>query len=306
MLIILEGPDGAGKSTLAREIKDAIGDLGVSVYHKGPATEHPLDEYETPLLGYRPGMDADIICDRWHVGEWVYPKVLDRKTQADTPTWRHLELFLAARGALIVYMLPYLEVLQERVGDDDWLIKNDQLEWIRRGYEDAIDRTVHQANTLLDFHNEIDPFRVITAARFLELEAARVKHRGSYVGPPHPHVLLVGERHEFEEPYPPAFGPYKATSGHWLLTALNPSMGLGLANANEEDLHPLWVSLERPKTVALGHVASRELQKVGVPHGAVPHPQFTRRFHHYKFSWYRSLVARAAVNKEDLLSCRPT
>lgn len=299
MLIILEGPDGAGKSTLAREIESEIGAM---VLHRGPPTEHPLDEYETPLFPYRPREDIHIVCDRWHVGEWVYPRVLGRKSQADKAMWRHLELFLAARGALIIYLMPGLDVLRRRLHrDGDWLIKTDQLADIYELYTLQTYRTDMRVEVV----QTCSPEHVIAAAKGLESEAAAILHNGSYVGPPNPKMLYVGERRSFEYPYPPAFGPYPKTCGHWMLSHLYMMPHVGLANAYEEDLHVLWTSLDEPRVVALGKLADAELVNAGVPHGAVPHPQYVRRFHHRQGDWYRDLIHRAAGYQEDLLKCRP-
>jgi thymidylate kinase len=309
MLCIVEGPDGAGKSTLVSKIAaelSCLPGLDVEIFHRGPPTRHPLDEYETPLIDYRPRTGRNVVCDRWHVGEWVYPQVLKRKTQADTATWRHLEMFLAARGAVVVYILPSITELKRRVGEDDWLIENDDLDEIRMWYLNAIDMTVNNGNMLLDPNNRIEAWQVIQNATWLENEAARVVHRGSYVGLPRPNVLLVGERREFEEPYPPAFGPYPATCGNWMLKALDVRhAAYGLANAYEENLEELWVSLGQPRVVALGRRADQELTKAGLRHGVVPHPQYVRRFHYREDGWYDALVRRAADEGEDLLSCRP-
>src|ERR687897_2440373 len=84
LLVILEGPDGAGKSTLSRELAASLRAAypadSISEFHKGPPHHHPLVEYEQPLFHYRPGTGRHIICDRWHVGEAVYPEVLGRAT----------------------------------------------------------------------------------------------------------------------------------------------------------------------------------------------------------------------------------
>src|SRR5690348_14510865 len=104
MLIILEGPDGAGKTTLANEIIRFFTGLSlhrhepIELLHKGPCISHPLDEYELPLINYRPGA-KHIVCDRWHLGEAIYPAILKRNTKWDVAIDRHIELFLRSRGA---------------------------------------------------------------------------------------------------------------------------------------------------------------------------------------------------------------
>jgi thymidylate kinase len=135
LLIILEGPDGAGKSTLAREIADQLCPHVVKMLHAGPPTAHPIDEYVTPLLDYRPGAGSHIICDRWHLGEMVYPQILERPTQWNIGIERLVHRFLRSVGACVVLLQPTLSELRTRLdvrGDD--LITSLQLEDITRAY----------------------------------------------------------------------------------------------------------------------------------------------------------------------------
>ena len=50
MLIIVEGPDGAGKTTLVAALATALrassDSASVDVLHRGPPVAHPLLEYE--------------------------------------------------------------------------------------------------------------------------------------------------------------------------------------------------------------------------------------------------------------------
>ena len=134
MLIILEGPDGAGKSTVAGELVKLLGSE-TEILHRGPPTSHLLDEYETPLLSYTPGSGRHIVCDRWHVGEWVYPEVVGRVSQADGALWAHIELFLRAKGAIVVFMDATVLTLKERLasrGED--FINPSHLAPLRRAY----------------------------------------------------------------------------------------------------------------------------------------------------------------------------
>jgi hypothetical protein len=305
VLIIVEGTDGAGKSTLVSKIAaDLICDPGpdVEILHRGPPKNHPLIEYETPLFDYRPGSGRHIICDRWHVGEWVYPKVMGRSTQADEPTWVHIELFLRSRGALTIYLPTSLGEMERRIRDrgDDY-VDVSQLAAINYGFMNRFTKLLSARTT------GETPSKIIKLARIIELQA-HIRHNGSYVGSSNPKALLVGERREFNEPYPPAFGPFPATSGHYLLSSLIPTdlmRRVGLANAYEEDLYDLWSQLEKPIVVALGRRAHRELDAAGVPHGSVPHPQYVRRFHHKHSRWYAGLIEKAMFSQEDLHSCRP-
>lgn len=101
MLIAIEGVDLTGKSTLASLIQGEIEDTVVA--HAGPPTAGPLASYEDPLFTYRP-CDQHVVLDRWHVGEYVWPEVFRRQTHmVDVAVRRHVEMFMASRGCVIVY-----------------------------------------------------------------------------------------------------------------------------------------------------------------------------------------------------------
>lgn len=322
MLIIIEGPDGAGKTTLAENLRGVLAARReVHMLKKGPPSSHPLDEYEVPLHAYRPGSAVDVICDRWHWGERVYPDVLGRRSVLDEPAWLHIEMFLQARGALVVRLAAPLDVLGDRLrerGDD--LVRVDQLSAVTIGYDRAHlasrlpvelvpaadlagrDRTVQTVD------------RILTRARSLDASVRFLRPFTTYVGPPLPRVLLLGEvRNVIGPGSSPAFGPYPGTSGHYLLDVLGPWInelddggirsGVGIANACDvDDPHALWRTLGSPRVVTLGVLAHRRCQ---MRHGAVPHPQYWRRFLNPYRAEYQNLIREAAETSENLSSYRP-
>jgi thymidylate kinase len=310
MLIILEGPDGAGKSTLAREIASQIGlHAKVEVLHAGPLTQHPLDAYEVPLANYRPSTHH-VVCDRWHLGEAVYPAVLHRKTRWDTAVSEHVSMFLQARGACVVVLNPRLEELKTRVrlrGDD--LISWEQLEFISNGYHKINKRHYSEMYT----SKTPTPSEIVRRARQLHLDAVALNSFETYVGPTKPGLLLFGEERaqaaRYKRPDLPAFAPFGATSGHYLLSNLvvnSFTPRVGIANACDvDDPEALWKTLGCPRVVTLGNRAHALVGRLKIPHGAVPHPQFVRRFYHRCGHEYSNLIYAAARSREDYRSWRP-
>jgi thymidylate kinase len=76
-IILIEGTDGTGKTTLANAIAAKAGSR-TAVFHAGPPENKAyLNEYILPLTIATDGWTC--ICDRWHLGEPVWSEVFDRK-----------------------------------------------------------------------------------------------------------------------------------------------------------------------------------------------------------------------------------
>lgn len=316
MLIIVEGTDGNGKSTVIEELVRYVERIDprskIEVLHKGPPTQHPLDEYVKPLLSYRPLQGHHIICDRWHVGEWVYPEVLNRRTQADRAVWYYTEMFLHSRGAFVLY--PRVDEnarhrwFIER-GDD--LVQVHQLAKLDAGYSFMRDQhLLPYRHWVID--NEHAVGAVITHAKHRESMSARLNTLTTYVGPPRPDWLLIGDVRNAvtgPEDLSPAFMPYRGTSGHYLFSALRRHrfVGVGLLNANDVD-DALWAQydiFDDVNVVALGNHAYGKMNGAGRDHPGVPHPQYVRRFHNRAGDEYATAIQRAREG-EDMITWRPT
>lgn len=73
-MIILEGTDGVGKSTVAKRLAAA----GYVSVHAGPPTGTDwFDEYVAPVVDARDA-GVNLVMDRWHVGEMVWPRYFGR------------------------------------------------------------------------------------------------------------------------------------------------------------------------------------------------------------------------------------
>lgn len=326
-LTILEGADCTGKSTLAGRVVDELrrcypGER-VTYLHAGVPSGHPLDVYVEPLLDYRPGTGRHVVCDRWHVGESVYPAVLDRPTHL-TPSVRwYVEAFLRSRGAVLIYCAAspsYLRDCGVARGDD-----RDELARIARTQDafqaaiatSSLPRSVEDV-TDDGMHDEFD-YRatVLRTVAFSTYQASRAEALNpftTYVGPPRPRLLLVGDRrgtssHDLAEFGDwPAFVPRLGTSGDYLLTTLTsdelrvPTHGLtigeiGLVNANDvDDVRACWEALGRPEVVGLGANAQRQLKINNISFRDVPHPQYWKRFwYNHNSDYLRLLITTTEV-----------
>lgn len=333
MLIIVEGPDCAGKSTLVKQLHAYIeANYGgfIDVLHQGPLKGHPLDAYVTPLIDYRPGQNYHIICDRWHWGERIYPEIFNRPSKMTVGVWRYVEMFLRSRGALAVYPHHNVQVLLERLktrGDD--LVTAEMLPQITYGFQHVsyatylpVFRISDRFTRGCDWPSEMVK-SVVENAIQRERTAEPLAHLTTYVGPPSPDYLLVGDvrNKTFPGDTRPAFMPYPATSGVFLMDALS-SVGaqrpatLGIMNACDVD--DMMVALEvftkipgatgtcgspkyrnPPALVTLGRRAEKAMSDGIWRHGQVPHPQFVRRFFSKDNVSYGKAIEQSLITAKD-------
>lgn len=322
MLIILEGPDGAGKTMLAREIQRQLygTDSVTVVLHKGPPKSDGFTEYLVPLDTYTPGRGLNVICDRWHLGELVYPEIFNREPVLDRLQFGYLDLFLRSRGALLVHVTAsygtLIKRVRERESGESYLEVIQGCDGFGRSRSIStlpwypVDTTVHQHEDLVETAK-----RIIARAQATENGVKELAEFPNYAGPPRPDLLLLGDvRGKKRLDIPTAFAPLSSSSGQYLHRAIDGEAlaggRVGFANVHECQFDDLWETLGRPATVVLGNEAHDTVVSDARPmlqyeFGYVPHPQFVRRFHHHHAAGYGRLIRDAAIYRKDLRSWRP-
>ncbi len=290
-LTILEGPDGGGKTTLAKTaFRHAYYE------HCGPP---PLPASRT---GWNPAFrqylevvlqaamrPEDTVFDRLMYGELIYGPLLRGDSSFQWWHVRMLERVLLSYQGLVVFCLPEykacLNTWNARRAEE--LVDNaDTLEQIYAAYQGIILR-----NSLphVVFDYETDGF--IGADKFLaNLDERRPPlNDGPGVGMFAPGVtLLVGEQIN-EKAAVNDHWPF--VSGHgasrWLTQRLVesgvPETDLYWINAKRAN--GLWTSpgfvqrLLPKQIIAMGGVAKEWCQRYKLPHNEVPHPAYWSRFH---------------------------
>lgn len=314
-LIVLEGVDGAGKSTLAEAIAGKLHDA--EVRHAGPLDSHPLSAYALAFEDYAPGTGRHVVCDRLHWGELIYGPLYRGGSRLTEPMFRWTELYLRARGAVAFHVTQDLEVIQARLrlrGED--YLESHHVEQVWREFGEVADRSLLRVGDVRPGLDEIDRMaeRIVQAAIYYDSQAAHIYSRfPGYVGHATPGALLVGDKRGGQPPYETraAFMPRAGNSGAYLMSALGPPSqawpgwrGVGLVNALDEeiDLRELVADLGEPIVVALGRNAHEELDRQGIEHGAVPHPQYIRRFFNKRAAEYGGIIAQAINTGEQHIS----
>jgi hypothetical protein len=116
MLILLEGLDRTGKTTLAGELSN---ELDAPVIHKGAPKADVLTEYLAPLTGYVPGGGANLVLDRWHWGEVVWPRIYGRRPSMSDRSFAYIERALIQIGAVMVHCTGDVNTVCQRIADTE-------------------------------------------------------------------------------------------------------------------------------------------------------------------------------------------
>jgi hypothetical protein len=110
--IVLEGPDGSGKTTLAQYL---VKNWGYRYVHQGqPTHENMLVEYARIFLEEITQDLRPVVFDRLHVGELVYgPLFRGRDRMFGLRGLKLLNMLLVAKGARTIFCMPPYEVVRK-------------------------------------------------------------------------------------------------------------------------------------------------------------------------------------------------
>jgi thymidylate kinase len=282
-VVIVEGPDGSGKSSLAVELARS---LSAMVVHHGPykalvgaeLARVYVDSMLPALMGER-----NVVLDRSWLSEPIYGRVYRNDSDRIGPTTRRMLDRLALRcGAVVVRCNTPLDVCigtWEKRKAGEYLDTAAQLAEVHHGYKSMTTDLPVKAYSYVDGLTwSVDALFMSTSAPH-ELS---VRSAGNL----NAKVVLVGEGfgaikpvdHDYQWPFA-SFS--EAGCSRWLTNLLDND------GISEADL--LWVNADQPldwlkatdKTVfALGGVASRVLDAADIDHTRFDHPQYHKRFQH--------------------------
>lgn len=131
-VIILEGPDGSGKTTLAKVLAE---DHKYKIVHNGPPETKELDLF---YIGQLYGANSDskpTVFDRLHLGERIYGNVMRNKSLINPMEEKIIERHSEAMDAQIVLCLPPWRIVLEN--------------WVRNAANEYVD-SVAKLETIYD------------------------------------------------------------------------------------------------------------------------------------------------------------
>lgn len=311
-VVVLEGPDGAGKTTVARSVAKRLNAL--NVHHgayDGLRGDRLAQLYVSSIDAALRGASSVVLDRAWH-SEVVYGEVFRNGLDRLGPAWtRMLERVRLATPSRVFYLRAPFEVLWSTVSSrlsDELAQRREQLERVFAGYERArwpgaitIERAGLSAEQVAR--------RVVE--HVLELQRDELRERFAVardhevvgnVAQSHETTLLVGEQASCAGSTRFPFVSFSTNGCSAWLTGLLNEVGvcetaLTWVNAldvrgDDKRLCDVVEALRPRRVVALGRVAAAVLAAQGVEHTALPHPQFVKRFYHNNGKGYGDDLAK--------------
>jgi len=291
MFIILEGPDGAGKSTLAEWL---IQHYNLEYHHEGPPPQGVscLVHYGGILHQAREHHQS-VVYDRFALGERVYGPIYRKVDGLGPDGWRIMRRLLNASGVIQVLCLPAYQTclknwqMRRNLGEE--MIAREAV--FRQTFEAWLS-FANQHHFVYDYENPKHLTHLIEV-----LDEVQPGFPSPIIGSPTASFLLVGD--SGSDPDSPTtdlafFGT--SDSSAYLTRSLDMAgfkeSELAFMNAIRHQPQPNIVNIPSfgATIIALGKVAGRICADQGITHREVPHPQYWRRFHHSHIDEYANLL----------------
>lgn len=176
--VIFEGPDGAGKSTMARRTAGLLADRSPTILQHLTSRSALNDYYEPARLWQRGGLN--VVQDRYLVSDLVYAPVLSGVASRLGKTEVLHGMAQTVHRAVVIYVTAEEEVLARRLverGDD--LIDPGMLHAILKNYHremggwEYMGAVVHTVDTSADYFLSDLELELTLAVAFEELASER-------------------------------------------------------------------------------------------------------------------------------------
>ncbi len=312
-MIIVEGANGTGKSTLSKIL---MKELGLR-YHKEQLTRESVKKLTFEKYVHDANLlDQDLLLDRFHLGQYVYPKVYkDGREPLSAVEQQTVERILMNRGAILIYCdasYDFIKRTYDTRGETMQTLKevDKECKYFNETYSRSIMTKFYFCPEWSKKKQEEIIQNIIEIYKIHQLYAEKLKQFkgcGDIFNAP---VALIGEQFNCKGPYHKhAFGWHSGSSKflHQTLAFTSNPKHYYLTNAiktNDEnknvELLIKELSIIQPKIIiALGRKASYILKLADISHEYVPHPQFIKRFKYSQIEIYAEIIDRLSKLKED-------
>lgn len=160
-MIIVEGPDGAGKTTLIAKIREAYPDLDVAPRVVSKETKALTDMQDWVNQNLNEGFQYRLFDRHRLISEFVYGPVLRANMQHpgfDDPSWVYWSLRKFYHlDPVIIYCLPPFNAVQFNVNQgDDNIAVQDSIKAIYAGYAHRMALDIIAGRTVLHYDYTVD------------------------------------------------------------------------------------------------------------------------------------------------------
>jgi len=282
--IILEGPDGAGKSTLARALKQldyAVVPFGVPPVEAQASEETMFRFFFDDLYKWSIASEP-VVFDRLHLSERIYAPWMREGTQMSERNELLIERYIEAiDGQIVICLPPYRTCFQNWIEKgktgQEYVKESGTFQRIYEGYTELLFDTKRNQSLLWYDYTRRNAHSFALALKHIQGRALGP----GMVGSQRPRFLFVGERANGLPDLP--FMTPNDSSG-WLFDVLNDAgfkeRDIAFINTFKADGTP-WYTPEFKQcnsstVITLGKVAHEAWGEL--PHEQLEHPQYMKRF----------------------------
>jgi hypothetical protein len=302
MLIIIEGPDKSGKTTLAKKIEEQF-------HYKYAHFSSPGDDPASEYASFFSSISSPTVCDRSYFGERVYGPLLRGASKISDLQYAVIERICRLKGAVFIYASTPLKIIQARLHDnlanEKITLENNIGAWVR-------------FKTLTPSCN-LRPFLTYDATKQISLDDL-LRYLGQLLPSLRSHAILareyctgigtiygrkivfVGEKLNKKKTWlglPFDNGLASSYLYKRFKEAEVPEHMVYLCNAADLTKNEInFLSLAKTTWISLGAYANKKLLNLGVKHWSIPHPQYWHRFHAHEPEAYVEFL-KAAMKGEN-------
>lgn len=274
-VIILEGIDKCGKSTLARELSKKYKAELIKI--SAPKTKKPYDEYINIVNSLK--QNKNYVIDRFHLGEFAYGPIYRNACGLSVEQQFYLENLLLKHNPFLIYCwLDYNQLAWNFCHDKEESTRFEDVPRLSKTFQEVFHRSILPKTT---FNYKLNKTPKINTFKTPVLNL-------SYVGNFNPEFLFVGDEpnYNFHLKKNIPYSVLNSSSGMFLMKSLKILMlNFGLVNSTEGNILLSKSDLNkiRPKhIICLGENAYRRVLKIASNAYnviKVSHPQYAKRFY---------------------------
>lgn len=287
-MIIVEGADGTGKTTLCKKIAEKLNIQYLKIpRHKGDKEVNGFKFYmeQAELL------PDNCVVDRFHIGEMVYPRLYSNDLRVPLKLWQQhaIERVLKIRGTILVHVMANYDFMEYnyRQREENFSFPDcvNECEW----FSENIFNSILLTKTFITTHTQPDKF-INFLGRFHEILQQHVtplKQYNSTGGVKYP-IMIVGDKLNKKYGTKYCFNAWTGSSAYlqqaldiagcksnYYLTNANKGNNNDIGDLLKENFH-----INPICRIALGLNASKILNSAGLKHTMIEHPAYHQRFKH--------------------------